>query len=145
MNPARAVACALIVAMLSGCGGGEPEATTASSPAGAAAGFGDVAFATYEVDGMRVVFNSDTKASKTWANMSGEAVSGTYTKNGNEIEIQWDPAADNHGSLSEKFRQTGPCALARYVRVDKEGGVHDADPKIFQRSKPLCDTVRLSQ
>jgi len=143
MNSAKALACALVVAILAGCGGSEPE-STASAPAGAATGFGDVAFSTYEVDRTRVIFNSDTKASKTWANMSGSAVTGTYTKNGNEIEVQWDPNADNHGSLSEKFRQIGPCSLARYVRVDKEGGVHD-DPQIFQRTKPLCDTVRLSQ
>jgi len=145
MNPAKAFACALLVSILAGCGGSEPEPIAANAPSGAAAGFGDVAFSTYEVDRTRVIFNSDTKASKTWANMSGSAVTGTYTKNGNEIEIQWDPNADHHGSLSEKFRQIGPCSLARYVRVDKEGGVHDDDPQIFQRTKPLCDTVRLSQ
>lgn len=129
---------------LGACGGGD-EPTPGNDGSGAAGGgFGDVAFSTYEVDRTRVVFATDTKATKTWANMSGGTVTGTYTKNGNEIEIQWDPAADNHGSLSEKFRQMGPCSLARYVRVDKKGVVHDDDPQIFEKTKPRCDTVRVT-
>src|SRR5687768_15209831 len=77
--------------------------------------FGDVAFATYESErgSRRIVFSNDTKIVKTWKNMSGGPVNGTYKKKGNEIEVQWDPKAEHHGSLSEKFRQTGPCALAR--------------------------------
>ena len=145
MNFGKTLAGAFVVMILSACGSSDPEPASGSAPKGAADGFGDVAFATYEVDGTRLIFNSDTKASKTWANMSGSTVAGTYTKAGNEIEIQWDPKADHHGSLSEKFRQMGPCALARYVRVDKEGGVHDDKPQMFQRTKPLCDTVRVTQ
>lgn len=105
--------------------------------------FGDVAFATYESGNFRVVFANDTKAVKTWRNMSGGPVNGTYKKKGNEIEVQWDPKAEHHGSVSEKFRQTGPCALARYVRVDRKGAAHDDKPQIYQKTKPRCDTVRV--
>jgi hypothetical protein len=136
-----------MVFALAACGGGggpaEP-APTSATPASTGAGFGDVAFSTYEAEKFRIVFTTDTKAKKTWANMSGPAVEGTYTKNGNEIVVQWDPAADHHGSLSEKFRQMGPCSLARYERVDRQGVTHDDAPQIYQRTKPLCDTVRIT-
>jgi hypothetical protein len=112
---------------------------------GATPDFGDVAFATYESEsgGFRVVFSNDTKMVKTWRNMNGGPVSGTYKKKGNEIEVQWDPNATHHGSVSEKFRQTGPCSLARYVRVDRKGVTQDDKPQIYQRTKPRCDTVRI--
>ncbi len=119
---------------LSGCGGNDAESE----------GFGDVAFTTYQVDRTKIVFTTDSKARKTWANMSGPAIDGSYTKDGNEIEIQWDPKASHHGSTSEKFRQMGPCSLARYERVDMEGVVHDDRPEIYQRAKPVCDTVRVT-
>ena len=128
-----ALACGLMIAACS------QNADTKS------AGFGDIAFATYEVGGFRVVFTTDTKAVKTWRNMAGDAVNGTYTKSGNEIEVKWDPTAANHGSLSEKFRQTGPCSITRYQRVDKQGGVVEGQPQVYQRTKPLCDTVRVTQ
>jgi hypothetical protein len=117
-----------------------PPAPPASDP-----GFGEVAFKTFEADGKRIVFNTPTKARITWRNMVGKAVEGTYTQNGKDIEIQWDPAADNIGSKSEKFRQMGPCSMARYERVDKEGKVHDDSPKIYQQTKPRCDTVRITR
>lgn len=108
------------------------------------ASFGDVAFTTYEVEGFRVVFTTDSKAVKTWRNMNGAAVNGTYIKKGNDIEVKWDPAASHHGSLSEKFRQMGPCSMARYARVDKKGSVVEGAPQIYQKSKPKCDTVRIT-
>lgn len=110
-----------------------------------AADFGDVAFATYEAEGFRVVFTNDTKVVKTWRNMSGGPVNGTYKKTGNEIDVQWDAKAEHHGSVSEKFRQTGPCALARYVRIDRKGVKHDESPQIYQKTKPRCDTVRITK
>jgi hypothetical protein len=152
MNAMRGAVCVGLLA-LSACGGGGGGEVAQSAPASTPApvatpaadpGFGDVAFATYEGEGQRLVFTNSSKVKKTWANMSGDAVAGTYTKNGKEIEVQWDAAAEHHGSLSEKYQQTGPCSLARYERVDREGGVHD-DPIIFERKKPLCDTVRVTQ
>lgn len=132
----------LCVTLLSACGGSESPSPAAAGASGS--GFGDVAFSTYEGDRSRVVFTTDTAVKKTWANMTGAAVAGTYTKAGNEIEIQWDPNATHHGSLSEKFRQMGPCSLARYVRVDMEGAVHDDNPQVYQRTKPICDTIRVT-
>lgn len=123
-----------------------PAASPPAAPvASAAPGFGDVAFKTYEAGGKRVVFTTDVKAKITWRNMTGSAVTGTYVKTGNDIAVTWDAAADNYGSLSEKFRQMGPCSMARYERVDKKGGVHDDDPVIYQQTKPRCDTVRLTK
>jgi hypothetical protein len=104
--------------------------------------FGDVAFSTYTQDRTRLVFTTDSRVQITWANMGGDVVNGTYNKNGNEIQVLWDPAAENYGSLSEKFRQLGPCSMARYERIDRQNNKHD-DPLIYQRTKPICDTVRV--
>ena len=121
-----------------------PE-TTPEKAAPVDDGFGDVAFHTYQAGKKRIVFLNDTKIKKTWRNMSGAAVKGTYTKAGKEIVVTYDPAAKNHGSLAETFRQTGPCAMARYLRTDREGKVHDDSPLIYQRKKPKCDTVRVTK
>lgn len=125
--------------------GSAPAAAPSAPPAAGDTGFGEVAFKTYEADGKRLVFTTPTKAKITWRNMSGKAVEGTWTQNGREIAVAWDPAADNYGSRSEKFRQMGPCSMARYERVDKDGKVHDDSPKIYQQTKPRCDTVRVTQ
>ena len=123
-----------------------PAATApAAPPPNSDPGFGDVAFKTYESGRTRIVFTTDAKAKVTWGNMTGNAVIGTYVKTGNDIVMTWDPAADNYGSLSEKFRQMGPCSMARYERVDKKGGVHDDSPMIYQQKKPRCDTIRVTQ
>lgn len=106
--------------------------------------FGDVAFATYQSGGTRIVFTTDTKAVVTWRNMSGDAVNGSWTKKGNEIEISWDPAAKNHGSASEKLRQTGPCSMTRYSRVDLKGEVVEGSPMVYERTQPRCDTIRVT-
>ena len=122
-----------------------PAATPPAAPvASADPGFGDVSFKTYVSGRARIVFTTGAKARVTWGSMAGKAVVGTYVKTGNEIVMTWDPLADNYGSLSEKFRQMGPCSMARYERVDKKGGLHD-DPMIYQQTKPRCDTVRLSK
>jgi hypothetical protein len=121
------------------------SSSDAAKPTQSEANYGDVAFTTYQSDGFRIVFLNPSKARKTWANMDGDAVSGQYTQRGNEIEVQWDPAASHHGSLSERFSQTGPCALARYERVDRNNKLHDEEPQIYQRTKPRCDAVRLVQ
>lgn len=92
------------------------------------------------------MFTTDTKAKVTWRNMVGGAVTGTYTQAGRSIEVQWDPATTaNYGSKSEKYRQMGPCSLARYERVDHKDATHDDSPLIFQQTKPRCDTVRVTQ
>ncbi|MEO8028854.1 MAG: hypothetical protein ABI823_20405 [Bryobacteraceae bacterium] len=129
---------AALLAMLTvaACGTNGPQAGAGS--------FGDVAFSTYEFETFRVVFTTDSKAVKTWRNMSGPPVNGTYVKKGNEIEVAWDPKADHHGSLSEKFRQMGPCSIARYERVDKKGVAIDGSPQVYQRTKPRCDAVRVT-
>jgi len=143
MNNIRALGLSLLILSLAGCGGGD-DAASGNGADAAAASFGDVAFTTYEHKRNRIIFTSDTKIKKTWANMSGPAVIGSYTKDGNEIEVQWDPAAEHHGSVSEKFRQMGPCSMARYVRVDKEGVVHDDSPRVFEQTEPKCDTLRVT-
>ena len=84
-------------------------AACGQKPEPKSAGFGDVALSTYEAGGFRIVFTTDTKAVKTWRNMAGDAVNGTYAKSGNEIEVKWDPRAENHGSLSEKSGRRGPA------------------------------------
>lgn len=119
-------------------------APPAAPVASADPGFGDVSFKTYASGRTHIVFLNDAKASVTWGNMTGRAVAGTYVKTGNEIAMTWDPAADNYGSFSEKFRQLGPCSMARYERIDKKRALHD-DPMIYQQIKPRCDTVRLSK
>lgn len=126
-----------VALVLSGCGD-KPPAKSASPS------FGDVAFTTYEEGGFRVVFTTESNALKTWRNMGGAAVNGTYVKKGNDIEVKWDPAATHHGSVSEKFRQMGPCSMARFERVDRKGAVITDSPQIYQKTKPKCDTVRLT-
>ena len=143
MNVLRALGFSLLTFSLAGCGGGG-DTTSEKKASAEAASFGDVAFTTYSYKRNRLVFVSDTKAKKTWANMAGPPVAGTYVKKGNEIEVHWDPTADHYGSLSEKFRQMGPCAMARYVWVGKDGVAHDDSPQVFERSEPKCDTVRVS-
>lgn len=125
-----------------------PPAAPAAQPApppAADPGFGEVAFKTYEGGGTRIVFTTPTKARVTWRNMVGKAVEGTYTQAGKDLEVTWDPAATNIGSKSEKFRQMGPCSMARYERVDRQDKVHDDSPKIYQQTKPRCDTVRVTR
>jgi hypothetical protein len=150
------IICLLIGACLglAACGNSDAEqqradrtgATNESELAPAATShYGEVAFTTYQSGGFRIVFLSPSKARKTWANMDGGAVSGQYTQRGKEIEVQWDPAASHHGSLSERFSQTGPCALARYERVDRNNQLHDEEPQIYQQKEPRCDAVRLVQ
>jgi hypothetical protein len=122
----------------SGLGGGADPGSAED------AGYGSVAFQTYEADGgrYRIQFVSDTHVRKTWRNMNGDPVGGDYTQTGADIAVTYDPAAEHHGSLSERFRQMGPCSLARYERVDRDGVVHE-DPNIFERTEPVCDAVRL--
>ncbi|MEP6882472.1 MAG: hypothetical protein ABI866_10795 [Dokdonella sp.] len=143
MNVLRALVLSTLIFSLAGCGGGADQ-SSANGAGAASASFGDVAFTTYSYMRFRLVFISDSKVKKTWANMAGPAVVGSFTKNGNEIEVQWDPKAEHHGSLSEKFRQMGPCSMARYVWVDKKGEVHDDSPQVFERTVPKCDTVRVT-
>lgn len=133
---ARGLGSLVLVVALTGCGGDDADK--------AANSFGDVAFSTYEYSRTRLIFTNDSSAKRTWANMAGPPVIGTYTKNGNEIEIQWDPAADHLSSASEKYRQVGPCSMARYIWVDKEGVEHDDSPQIYERNQPRCDTVRVT-
>ena len=61
------------VLMLNACSD-KPEAK-AGSP-----NFGDVAFTAYEEGGFRVVFASDSTVVKTWRNMNGAAVNGTWAR-----------------------------------------------------------------
>lgn len=145
MSVLRSLGLGLLTLTLAACGGsGGGDSSTQKGNSAAAASFGDVAFSTYSYKRSRLIFTSDTKAKKTWANMAGPAVIGSYTKNGNEIEVQWDPKAEHYGSLSEKFRQMGPCSMARYVWVDKKNEAHDDSPQVFERTAPKCDTVRVT-
>jgi len=121
-----------------------PAAPPAAPPADP--GFGEVAFKTFESNGTTVVFTSDVKAKVTWHNMVGGAVSGTYTQSGKNLEITWDLATATHyGTKSEKFKQMGPCSMARYERTDMKDKVHDNSPEIYQQIAPKCDTVRLTK
>ncbi len=125
---------------------GAPAVNVGAATAPAAeSSFGDVAFQTFESKGFRIVFLNDRKVRKTWANMGGAAVDGEFTQTGKQIAATWDPQATHHGSTSERFVQTGPCALARYERVDRDGVLHDDQPQIYQRSEPRCDAVRIVQ
>ena len=124
----------VFVGFLLACGGAGTPAEQKES---------EIAFKTYRSGGTRIVFTTPTKAKVTWKNMSGKAVMGTYTHVGKEIEIIWDPEATNYGNASEKFRQMGPCSMARYERLDKKGVLHDDSPKIYEQYKPKCDTVKL--
>ena len=141
MNVLRSSGLGLLILALASCGGG---GDSSSANGAVAASFGDVAFTTYSYKRSRLIFLSDSKAKKTWANMAGAPVIGSYTKKGNEIEVHWDPAAEHYGSLSEKFRQMGPCSMARYVWVNKKGEAHDDSPQVFEQTAPKCDTVRVS-
>jgi|GEM_PF-2358579 len=149
----RFLAVLTLAALCSACskstdGAAETAAGTAAPAATAAPAensFGDVAFQTFESKGFRVVFLNDRKARKTWANMGGAAVAGEFTQTGKQIAVTWDPLATHHGSTSERYVQTGPCALARYERVDRDGVLHDDQPQIYQRTEPRCDAVRIVQ
>ena len=143
MSVLRALGLSLLTLSLASCGGGG-DSSSENGAGAAATSFGDVAFNTYSYKRSRLIFTSDTKAKKTWANMAGPPVIGSYTKIGNEIEVQWDPKAEHYFSQSEKFRQMGPCSMARYVWVDKEGEAHDDSPQVFEQTAPKCDTVRVS-
>lgn len=146
MNLCRILGLSLLSLSLAGCGGSDDiqsESASGNGKSAAVTGFGDVAFATYSYKRSRLIFTSDTKVKKTWANMAGPPVIGSYTKKGNEIEVQWDPDASHYFSLSETFRQMGPCSMARYVWVDKKNETHDDSPQVFERTQPKCDTVRV--
>jgi hypothetical protein len=131
-----------MVLMLGGCGGapdGEDEVAASHAPD---SGHGTVARSAYEGDGIRVVFATERKAQKTWAQMVGGVVEGFYVERGDEIEVHWDSVAAHHGSLSEKFRQNGPCTLTRYERVDRLGVRQREAPQSYRRSEPACDAAR---
>ena len=120
-------------------------AKTDEAPAKRAAepGYGEIAFTTYRGGGERIVFINDRKVKKTWRNMVGRAVKGTYRKEGREVVIAWDPNAKNHGSVEERYRQLGPCSIAYYHRIDKKGVAHDDFSVVLEQSKPRCRTVRV--
>jgi hypothetical protein len=123
------------------------ESGEAAAPAArtAAPGHGDIAFATYRGGREKIVFINDRLVKKTWRNMAGKAVKGTYTKAGQEIKIAWDPTASNHGSVEARYRQLGPCSIAFYQRTDKEGVVHDDFSVVLEQSKPRCRAVKVAR
>ena len=73
MNRTVSAVCGVLVSLFAGC--------TSKGD------FGDVAFATYQSGGTRVVFTTDSNAVVTWRNMSGAPVNGTWSKKGNEITL----------------------------------------------------------
>ena len=118
---------------------------SATPPPSADPGFGDVAFKTFRSGGYWVRFNTRSKVEHWWANMAGETVHGTFEQLGPEIVIHWDPKYTNNGSTQERFRQLGPCSLARYERTDRRSGKVIEDSLIYQQSEPRCDTVRVTK
>lgn len=103
--------------------------------------YGSVELQTYEAGRTRLVFNLGGRVKRTWRNMSGEPVVGEWTQSGEEVEIQW-PGAENYAGVVSKFKQTGPCSLTQYFVELKDGKILD-DPLVFQRTKPVCDTVQV--
>lgn len=105
---------------------------------GGGTGQGSVAYAKYDSGSKLISFVSDRSAKVTWQNMTGSAVSGTFTQSGDEIVVQWDPNADNYGSLETRFHQTSACSLSQYWRKDKQGVVHDDESTVYVRQTPEC-------
>ena len=123
----RAASAAVVLGLVLACGGGSK--------------FGSVELQTYKAGRSKLVFNMGGRVKRTWANMSGDPVVGEYTQSGEEIEIHW-PKVDNFTGRVTKLKQTGPCAITQYYSEGQDGSVDD-DPRVFERTKPLCDSVQL--
>jgi hypothetical protein len=117
-------------------------ATLACGGAGGGAGkYGSVELKTY-VDGRtRLAFRPGGTVIRKWANMSGDPVQGTYTQNGEEIEIHWEDAP-NYGGRHEKLKQMGPCSIVMYYLKNKDGEVADWT-KSYEQKEPSCDTIQV--
>ncbi len=138
-----------VIVCLLACGGaGSPTpdadatassaaAPAAAAPAAAAPEFGSVAFQTYESDGHYMKFRNDTKVDRTWDNMVGEGLKGTYTQVGNTITVVFEPGPSS--TVSElRFRQLDDCSIANYYRATTEGKVSEDESDIYRRSEPRC-------
>lgn len=118
----------LAVGFVLACGGGGSK-------------YGSVELQTYQAGRTKLVFNMGGRVKRTWRNMSGEPVVGEWSQSGEEVEIHW-PAVDNFTGKVAKLKQTGPCSLTMFWSEDVEGKIWD-DPQVFERTKPVCDTVQV--
>ncbi len=105
---------------------------------GAAPAHGSVAYQTYVNRNETIRFRTETETTKTWKNMAGKPVPGTYTHVGAEIVLLNDPSFDNQGILESRFRQLDECSIAEYYQRLRDGTVKDNDSRVFQRTEPKC-------
>ncbi|MCO4745538.1 MAG: hypothetical protein KC912_12170 [Proteobacteria bacterium] len=117
-----------VLAVSLACGG-------ASGPAEPA--FGTVAFQTYNGGRTRIKFQNDTNVKITWRNMSGSAVEGTWTQDGDEVVLDWGEPTNTATRIS-KMRQLDDCQLVQYYRLDDEGVEHADDSKMFIKDDDRC-------
>ena len=119
-----------------GGGGGKRRGKT---PAPTAPAVDSPAFRTFETeDGKyRVVFTTETKMKKTWSNMSGPAVEGSWSQSGDTVEVAYVPAS-HHGSSAETFVTRGECTLIRTARVDATSGQRIESPTTYVLDEKRC-------
>ncbi len=121
------------VALMLACGGGG-----GGGGVGAASTYESPAFHTYEYKGDRWKFANDTKVVWTWKNMSGSAVEGKWTRDGDEILIDWDPNATNNSTRHSKIKQISDCEMAQWYREFADGKVKDSDSQLYVKQVPEC-------
>jgi hypothetical protein len=105
---------------------------------GSSSSFGTVQHSTWEASSgkYRLVFKGSGNAVYTWRNMTGSAVSGDFTEDGDEVHVAWEPV-DYMGSREFKLTRTGKCALAMHWRLDDEGKGVDMST-LYERTVPKC-------
>lgn len=128
----------LTAGFLLACGGGGAGAVSGGDAASAEPKYGSVAYQKYEAGTDRIKFKTESTVQNTWRNMSGSAVSGTYTHEGDLLHIIWDPAADNTNRAESKYRQLSECSFAEFWWKGKDGKVREDDSVMWQRTEPKC-------
>jgi hypothetical protein len=139
----RRVVLVVTVAWALACGGnggrGARSGRDDEPVAAAASAYGQVAYQTYEDDGTSIKFNSDTRVTTWWRNMSCDTVEGTYTQEGDQISIVFKDPENCMDWDEYKLKQMSDCSMANYWRKNPTNGqIEEDDAWIFQRSEPKC-------
>lgn len=103
---------------------------------------GSVAYQTYVAGSDTVRFRTETETTKTWKNMGGKPVEGTFTHSGADIVVLHDPKFDNNFLAEERFRQLDECSIARNYTRRHTGEVDQSDSRVFERTVPKCPKSR---
>lgn len=129
----------LALALACGGSGGDVPSTTAApevaAPAAAAHQYGPVSFKTYRGDGYAIAFKSDTKFEHSWDNIAFASPKGTYTHEGDELVLTFDPG-EYEGKVL-KLRQIDGCSMAQYYLEYTDGTTKDVT-RVYEQKEPKC-------